>query len=213
LVLLYFTGYSQINSRIEADVSIKNIAADGKKSLSVGKVFFDKNIRQIVYEMTFPAPTRFAITGKGIVGSEQSEPMDELVANKMIDFSVYNLFLNQDLELFGLTHTPFKMVSTQREADMVISEWVLPEEMGQNLGKMLISQKDKKLYGLVTMGPDEVIISKQFFTDYQVVDGVWFPAKLIQINYTEAGESKKITTFRNIKLNQFDQDANYRFVN
>jgi hypothetical protein len=203
--------FSQINHRIEAEISIKEITNAGEQSLMMGKVFYDKNIREIVYEISFPKQNRFAITDNGILPN-QTDSIDLTGKTKqLVDFSVVNLFLNQELGYFGLENTPFTMLSVEREGDMVISEWQLPEEMGQNMGKMLISQKNKQLFGLVTLGPDDVLVSKQFFSEYIDVNGYMFPSKIIQINYSLLGESKKITTFRNIKLNNYANENSYHF--
>lgn len=215
LLAVFFYSSSlraQIIYRIEAEISIKEIRSDGTQSLMIGKVYYDKNIRQIIYNITFPDSTRFAITDRGVLNKENPKGKNETPqAKQLVDFSVFHLFLNQELNYFGLENTPFKMTKVEREGDMVISEWQLPEEMGQNLGKMLVSQKNKQLYGLVTLGPDDVLMSKQFFSDYIPIDGMFFPSKIIQLNYSLIGENKKITTFRHVKLNQYTNESNYRF--
>lgn len=203
---------SQIYSRIEADISVKEIDFEGRQSLLVGKVYFDKHIRHIVYEFTFPQISRFAITEQGFLTDENNRQLTEGFTKHMIDFSVFNLFLNGNLDYYGLNNTPYILKKTERQDDMVISEWELPEEMGQNLGKMIVSQKNKQLYGLISMTGDKTIVSKQFFTEYKNFDGLNFPTQLIQFSYKNGAESKKITTFRNIKLNQ-KNETSYHFNN
>lgn len=216
LSLVFFMSLSlkaQLYTRIEADISIKEINFDGKQSLMMGNVYFDVGIREMIYSFTFPEKTKFAITDNGFVTDSSQNNLQDGFSEKLIDFSVLNLILKGHLDYFGLKETPYNLKNVSKEEDMVISEWMLPEEMGANTGKILLSQKEKKLFGMVSMGPDDVIISKQFFLEYQQIEDIVMPTKLVQISYKGMQESKKITTFKNIILNNFSNEALYHFTN
>lgn len=202
---------AQIFYRVECEVSIKEIHEDGKQQLMVGKVYYDKHIREIVYDLRFPHTMRFAVTDFGVISDSRPVSEDKQFTQHLVDFSVFNLVLSGKLNYFGLDKTQYQLVGVKKEGEMVISEWALPVEMGSDFGKMLVSQKDNKLYGMVSLDPEGEVLSKQFFTEYEKVDDVMFPSKLIQLNY-KAGKAvdKKITTFRNIKLNA-ESNENYRF--
>lgn len=202
---------SQIYYRMECDVSIKEIDVEGKQHLMVGKVYFDKNIREIIYDIRFPSDSRFAISDYGMLTDSIDVEMDKAFTTYLVDFSVFNLLLNGQLKYFGLKNTAYQLVNASSENGMVISEWALPEEMGSDYGKMLISQKNNQLFGMVSLDVEGNVVSKQFFKDYKQVDGLNVPTQLIQINYRNGEESnKKITTFRNIIFNATD-NASYRF--
>ena len=202
---------AQIYYRVECEVSIKEIREDGKQQLMVGKVYFDKYIREIIYDIRFPSSMRFAVTDFGVVSDSTKVGMDKQFTQHLVDFSVFNLVLSGKLNYFGLDNTQYQLSNVNKEGDMVISEWSLPEEMGSDFGKMLVSQKGNQLYGMVSLDVEGNVVSKQFFTEYQKVQDVLFPCKLIQLSYKE-GEAvdKKITTFRSIKLN-VENNENYRF--
>lgn len=214
-LLLFFVSVSslqaQIFYRVECEVSIKEIHEDGKQQLMVGKVYFDKHIREIIYDIRFPQAMRFAVTDFGILSDSIQASKDKQLTQHLVDFSVFNLVLSGKLDYFGLDNTQYRLVDVKKENDMVISEWALPEEMGSSFGNMLVSQKDNRLYGMVSLDAEGQVVSKQFFTEYQEVDDVLFPCKLIQLSYKD-GEAvdKKITTLRNIKLNT-ERNENYRY--
>ena len=78
---------------------------------------------------------------------------------------------------------------------------------------MLVSQKNKRLFGLVSFDNKEQMLSQQFFTHYVQVKDMEFPSRLLQVNYRDGSMTiKKIITFRNIQLNQ-PLNENYRFHN
>ena len=212
LFLLFVSSLSaQVFYRVECDVSIKEINADGQQQLMVGKVYFDKHIREVVYDIRFPHVTRFAITDYGMKNDSSAVEIDAVFLRHLVDFSVFNLILNGKLTYFGLSDTQYTMVSATKDEDMVISEWVLPEEMTSDYGKMLISQKDNLLYGMVSMDAQGEVVSKQFFTDYTQVRDLSFPCRLIQMNFKDGKSvNKKITTFSNVVLNNPDR-AHYHF--
>lgn len=206
-----FSLKAQIYYRVECEVSIKELHEDGKQQLMVGKVYFDKHIREIVYDIRFPSPMRFAVTDFGVLSDSTKVGMDKQFTQHLVDFSVFNLVLSGKLNYFGLDNTQYQLVDVKKEEDMVISEWALPEEMGSDFGNMLVSQKQNRLYGMVSLDAEGEVISKQFFTEYQKVNDVLFPSKLIQLNYKNGkAVDKKITTFRAIKLNAA-HDESYRF--
>lgn len=215
LILAFYSSaaFCQLNSRVEADISIKEIGFDGTQSLWMGKVYYDIEIREMVYEFTFPEYNKFAITDNGFITQTGQNELQQGFSEKLLDFSLLNLILKGHLDYFGLKETPYELKNVSKEQDMVISEWKLPEEMGTNTGKILLSQKNKTLYGMVSFGPDDVLMSKQFFLDYQVIENVQFPTQLVQINYLNNQESKKITTYKNILFNNFDDEQSYRFAN
>ena len=80
------------------------------------------------------------------------------------------------------------------------------------VSKMLLSQKDNNLYGLITYGQDDAIISKQLFSDYIKVDGMNFPSKIIQFSYMPDGTKvTRITTYKNVVINNSKNNAYYKY--
>lgn len=88
--------------RIKTDFTIKAKTPTGQQQLTVGKIYYDKNIKQIVYDISFPEKeiwvqkdtTLFKIVNSKIV-SKQSIP-------NMVEFTIYHLVLNGKLADYGL---------------------------------------------------------------------------------------------------------------
>ncbi len=204
--------YSQVYYRIEADYTIKEKGPDFE-NLMMGRVYFDKNQQQIVFDVQFPEKEILIVNDtasiKAITGNYQKHSL----SNNLIDFSVFNLFLNGDLDYYGLNKTPFKLEKVEKENGLIISTWVLADKyVNSQVSKMLLSQKDNNLQGLITYGPKDVIISKQIFSNYIQINGMNFPGQVLQITYLPNGEeTKKITTYKNVVLNNVKNDSFYKY--
>lgn len=60
--------------------------------------------------------------------------------------------------------------------------------------------------------PEGAIVRKQFFEDYQVINGMPFPGKIVEVIIEEGKESYQVTTFRNIVVDDIENDSKY-YVN
>ncbi len=206
------TAFSQFSfSRIEADFSIKEKKNDGTMSLTMGKVFFDLNERQIVYQITFPVKEillmKDSVTYQIVDGVVKSQHFTGI----LIDFSIFNLALQGELPHFGIKNTPFKLEKTEVNQGMVLSTWIPPKRLQELQGKVMISQKNKQLFGMVSFSSKEEVIAKQFFRKYQNFQGVQFPTEVLNFTYFKGSENKKITTYRNVQINNFTTDIYYDY--
>ncbi len=195
----------QVYSKFEADFSVKEMKPDGTKSLTMGTVFFNKIAKTIVFDITFPQKEVMLINDSIMYRIVDEQLINEAPANNTVAFSVFQLCLNGDLPYFGLKNTVYKLQEVNKEKDMVISSWKLPDNEN---GSILLSQKDKQLFGMISYGMQDSIVSKQFFEDYQNLDGLDFPSRIVQFFYTPAGENVKVTTYKNIILNN-DENGHY----
>ncbi len=210
-----FTGnlYSQIFYRIEADYTIKEKSSSGYENLMMGRVFYDKNQHQIVFNVQFPGKEILIVNDTATISANAGTYRKHMLGSNLIDFSVLNLFLNGKLEYFGLNNTPFKLEKVEKDDGLVISTWKLEDKyVNSPVSKMLLSQKDNNLYGLITFGPNDVIISKQIFSNYISVDGMNFPSRILQFSYMPDGtEVTKITTYKNVVINSSKNDTFYKY--
>ncbi len=126
-------------------------------------------------------------------------------------FSVFNLALNGALEHYGLKNSPFKITDIEKTEQMVITTWTPPENMAKYFGKTVVSQKDKTLFGVVFFDPEDHVKGKQFFKKYTTVDGVAFPTEVIQITPDLAKDYYKVTTYKNVKINEMSDETMYDF--
>ena len=202
-LFLFSISQAQLFYRIEADFSIKEISANGNENLLMGKSYYDKNVRKIVSEIKFPQKEVMVITDSSITHINAGKKEPQKMGKAVIDFSVFNLFLNGDIDYYGLKNTPYELQGVEKDEDLVISTWILKDHFTKSsTQKMMLSQKDNKLYGLVTFDEKDYIVSKQLFRDYVEVEGMQFPSRIIQIlYYPDGSQLKRITEYSNVILN------------
>ncbi|PID93449.1 MAG: hypothetical protein CSA95_07755 [Bacteroidetes bacterium] len=208
----FFSGSAQIYSRFQADFSIKEIGFDGKQNLMTGSLYFNKVTRSIYYAFNFPEKSAMIIRDSCTIRPDKQTIIPHPMEASVIDFSIFNLFLNQGLTYYGLDQTPYELTQMEEDGEMVISTWELPGKQVKEVGKILLSQKKGQLYGLISMDSEEHVLSKQFFLDYQEIEHLPFPTKVIQISYLGGRESTKITTYRNIILNSNQNAEKYNYT-
>ena len=201
----------QIFFRIEADFSIKEKSSDGKQSLTMGRVYYDKNIKKLLYKINFPEPGMMIIYDTTIYQITNNRIVNKTSTLNLTDFSVYNLCLNGELPYYGLKNSPYKLTDIQKDSSMIITTWEIPPVINPGKGKLILSQVDKKLNGLVSFDPDNNILSKQFFRDYVNLNGLEFPTQVINYLYLNIDEDIKITTFKNIIFNNLEDEIYYNY--
>ncbi len=215
LLLQVFTyqAFAQIHYRIEADYSLKEKSSTGHENLMLGRVYFDKNYRQMVFDISFPEKEILIINDTASIYALSNHYEKHKLSTSLIDFSVLGLVLSGQLEYFGLRQTPYQLTKVEKDEGLVISTWELTDKrIESSVRKMMLSQKDNRLHGLITFGANDQIIAKQFFSEYQLVNGLEIPSKVIQISYLpDGGEFKKITNYTNIKVNNQQNESFYRY--
>ncbi len=215
IVLFYsfipFT-FSQIHTRIESDVSLKETFTDGSQKLTLGKVYYDKSNKQIVYDIFFPDKEVIVITDSFVYRIKENKVISKTNSNNILQMSVFNLAINGDLPYYGLKNSPYQIIDIENDENQVITTWKLPATYSQNLGKMALSQIDKKLNGLITFDSEDKIVSKQFFEAYVNVSGLDFPTKIVQFMYNNNQEEIKLTNYSNILINNMKSEKFYNYT-
>jgi hypothetical protein len=196
-------------SRIRADFSVKVKTPSGGQSLTMGQVFYDRNLKQLIYYLSFPGKEIW-ITSDTMVYQIRNEKLISKTATfSLTDFTVFHLALNSHLQDFGLKNTTYKAEQVKRENNLVITTWRPPEKAREKLGNILVSVKNKQLFGVIFQDPKGIVIRKQFFEEYQVINGLSFPGKIIEINITNGIESYQVTTYKNVVVDEMENDSKY----
>lgn len=192
--------------RMKADITIKEKFDGDKSSLTIGKVYYDKNIKKIVYVNKFPEKETWVIKDTllsklvdGKIKSSHQLPFSP-------QFTIFHMSLSGSLKNYGLEDSNFKIDGVEKEDGMVITTW---RAEGANIGKVVISQKDKKLFGVAFFNSKDELMGKQFFKDYQSVKGFEFPSEIVEIYYSEKGENYKVTTYKNIIVDDTGEEYIY----
>lgn len=202
---------SQIFFRIKADFMIKVKSPTGQQQLTVGKVFYDKNIKQIVYEISFPEKEIWVQKDTILYKIVNSKVIGKQSIPTMIEFSIFNLALNENLVDYGLKKTKFKIKKVEKLEGNIISTWEPPTELKKLFGDVLLSNVNQQLNGIVFKNNAGEIISRQFFRNYIKVKGLSFPQEIIKENYINGQKAYELTTFSNILINDLSGENKYDY--
>jgi hypothetical protein len=215
LILFFPFSLIQVNPqfffRIKTDFVIKAKSATGEQQLTVGKLFYDKNIKQIVYEISFPEKEVWIQKDTILYKIVNSKVIGKQRIPAGLEFSVYNLALNGNLTDFGLNKTKFKIKKVEKGDNSVISTWEPPPESKKYFGDILLSIVNQQLAGIVFKNSTGEIVSRQFFRNYIKVKGLFFPQEVIRENYINGQKNIELTNFSNILINDLSGENEYDY--
>ena len=193
-------------------MTIKSKSVSGEQAITIGSVYFDRNFRQIIYQITFPEPETWVTTDSLTYRIINDSIISRHFSIGMAEFSVFNLALNSHLPDFGLTNSSYHIESVEREGENVVTTWAPREGMKDKMGNILVSTLDKRLFGVIFMDVSGGILRKQFFEEYFNISGITFPGKIVEISYEMEGENYQISNFRKIKLNELENNSIYNYA-
>lgn len=202
-------SFSQDIFRIEADFSLKE-KSNENIVLTIGKVYYDANNKKIIYDIKFPEKEIIVIDDTSIVKVQDLKIISQIKSPDIVTFSIFNLILSGDFYNYGLSGTNYSLQNIEKEKGKVISTWSVPEKYAKFKGDIMLLQEENKLGGIISFSPDGKMISKQLFEEYSLFQGVDFPTRIVQFIYLDNIESVKITTFKNVVINNIkDEMYNY----
>lgn len=214
LIVLPQFALGQQFFRIKADFSIKEKTSDGASRLTIGTVYYDKTYKKIVYQISFPEPETWVLEDTIVYKIKNNKIISKEKSIALNEFSIFHLALNGKLAKYGLENSFYKIAKVEKDQGMIITTWQPNEKMRKYMGKIVMSNIDKKLNGIVFFNPTETekVVSKQFFKDYIVVKGLPFPGRVIQFIYgKENKKATQITTYKNVSINQISEENMYNF--
>ncbi len=216
LSLLFGTNlgvYAQQSFRIKADFSIKEKKIDGTDQLIMGTVYYDKNTKKIVYDVAFPEPEVWVISDTTLYKFVSDSLQSKQTVPPISESSLFHLLLTGELKDFGLKKAGFTIAEVEQDKNLVIATWKSPKELEPVFGKIMTSEKDKKLYGIIMYNKENQLVGKQVFRKYELVKGLSVPQEVLQISYDPKTktENMKLTNFKNVVVNELDISEMYDF--
>lgn len=218
LILTTFSLHAQEEFyRIKAEVSIKDKLSNGSYRLTMGSAYYDKTHQKLLYNLHFPYPETIIIKDTTLIKIKKDSVSSQkiMMAN---EFSIFHLALSGKLADYGIgsgkTKDVYKISDIKRESDgKIITTWeVKDERFKKYLGKILMSNQNKKLDAVAFYDTEGKLLSQQFFKEYINVSGVEFPQKVTQISYNKDGtQNLQQTTYKNIVINQSDENDLYDY--
>ena len=201
----------QLFFRISTDFIIKAKSPSGEQQLTVGKLFYDKNLKQIVYEVSFPEREIWVQKDTILYKIVDSKVIGKQRIPTGIEFSIYNLALNGNLAYYGLKKTKFRIKKVEKSDSSVISTWEPPAASKKYLGDILLSNVKQQLDGIVFKNSSGEVVARQFFRNYIKVKGISFPQEIIKENYVNGQKVYELTTFSNILINDLSGENRYDY--
>jgi len=215
LILLFPTAINaQHFYRIKADFSFKFKGNEEVgSSLFMGTAYFDKIEKKITYRVKFPQPEVWVIKDTSMYKFRNQEFIEKTFVPAPVETSIFNLSLQSNLSNYGLESSAFRLEDVVNEDGLIIATWIPPVIQGnKQLGKVLIANKDGMLKGVVFKNDADEVIGKQFYDDYTIVNGIFFPQEIIQIMYDENGnETYQLTNYKNVIIDESGEDHWYRY--
>lgn len=203
---------AQVFHRFKADFSIKEVDENGRNSLKMGTVYFDKSINKIVYELKFPQKLFWIVDGENLYKVDGTRVLSKETIPKVTEMSIFYLAMENKLLDYGLSTSGLQMVEIKQENELTVSTWE-PEEKNKQLSKIVLAQEHKRVHTLVFYTPKNTVASKLFFSDYKLIKDINFPCEIISQSFAHTSETYKVTTFRNIQIDDFENDQDmYNFV-
>ena len=204
-------AWAQNFHRIKADFSIKEMAPDGKTLLTLGTVYYDKSARQLVYQIRFPEAETWVVKDTVFYRFAGQKLTQRKKTFAMTETSIFHMSLHGSLPDYGLKNSSYKVVKVEKENNLVLTTWEPPTSFARSIGKIILSQQDKKLQGLAFFDPKNNLVSRQIFRNYVQEGGLSFPSEIIQITARGTEETTRLTTYTNVKVNDLQEDQLYHY--
>jgi hypothetical protein len=197
--------------RIKTDYSVKYTDSKGNSALQIGVVYYDINSKMIVMKNGFPIREIIAQKDTSIYHIRNNYIHIREKAYSPVELSIFHLALIGELEDYGLKKAGYTLESVKEDKGLILTIWTPPGQMKSYTGKILVSVKDKKLFGIVFLDANEKIIAKHFFRKYTNTNGFTFPSEILRITYLNDQEISMLTSYSNIIVNGTNEDEYYNY--
>jgi hypothetical protein len=211
LVSFLCNSNSQQFFRIKTDYSVKYTDSKGNSVLQMGVVYYDLNSKIILMRNGFPIREIIAQKDTSIyhIRNNYIHSIDKAYA--VAELSIFHLALTGEMEDYGLKKAGYKLDTVKSEKGLILTTWSPPDNIKDYTGKIMISVKDKKLFGIVFLDKKEKIIAKHFFRNYTTINGFVFPTEVLRITFEDNLETSMLTTYSKILVNDTKDEEYYNY--
>lgn len=211
VILCTFYGFGQNSFRFKADITTKIKNLDGTFQYTKGSAFYDRNIKKIVYDITFPQK-EFFVSIDTLVYKYTNDKLVSVIGNPLKpEYSIYHFILNNDISDFGLKKSSFSVGNIEKVDDLIITKWVPPSGNKSFFGNILVSTKNKRLNSVLIYSSKGVLLNRQIYKKYQSINGVEIPTEILTVTYIGEVKKYQIVEFRNVIINETGNDSLYNF--
>jgi hypothetical protein len=209
--LLNFSAQAQVTGRISGEMLSKERQSDGRFVMNAGKFYYDTQIKQLIYQMRFPAKET-VVSHDTLLYRFQNKKLTMKMSSLTIPVSsIFHLALTNQLKNFGLKAPLYTIEKVEKEGDRVFVTYK-PGKLIANFGLVKLAQRNNRLEGSVFLDKKGAVIAKQFFKSYITVGSVDFPQEVSVESIRNGKSYYQLTTYKNIVVNDFQDEVNYRYA-
>lgn len=208
---LFFSGFSQLAYRINADILTKTRLPDSTFQISKGKIHYDQNFKKIIFDFTFPNKEKIVLCDTLLYRFKDGKLINRSKNFLIPNQSYFHFILSGNISNYGFDKLNFKAVGIEKNKEMIITTWTAPEHINKFISKILVATKNKQLYSVTLIGPDEKIINRQILKNYHFIDGINVPYEILVATYLDSGTMYQIITLNNVVLNEPGNDQLYNY--
>ena len=187
---------------MHADFSIleKNTGTDSS-SVVVGHVNYDLVQDETIYQLSFPYTKSWVfedsiMTVLDSIG--QVERIDTIGA--INELSIFKKILLDELADFGLMQAGFQIAEVVKSGEAVIFSWNPPPKL-EFIQKIITKKRQDRLEGIIVVDENGKEISKSFYDEYLMVNGIPVPQSIKSYYEGSGDEIFRELQFRNIVIN------------
>jgi hypothetical protein len=198
--------------RLHSDFMFRAKGADSLFHVTKGEVFFDKNTKVLVFKNTFPQKETFVLKDTFLY-VYRNEVLAETRKNLIPpEQTMFNYLLSSAFTNFGMDKSGFKPGRIEKQKGLVVTTWEPTGMLGNYFGKILVANKDKRLYSVVIYNKENKMLNRQIFKNYTSVQGMEIPGEILSVTYYgDTLKTYQITNLSNIKINEEGNDPIYNF--
>lgn len=216
LFVIYFTiicitGYAQNSFRFKADITTKIKNLDGSFQYTKGTALYDRNVKKIIYKISFPQKEIF-VSVDTLIYKFVDNKLASVVGNPLKpEYSIYHFILNNDIADFGLKKSSFTIANVEKVDDLILTKWIPPSGSKSFFGNIMVSTKNKRLNSVLIYNSKGELVNRQIYKKYQSVNGVEIPTEILTVTYIGEVKKYQIVEFHNVAINEMGNDSEYNF--
>lgn len=211
IVAIGFSAFSQSGYRIKSDFLFKVKNPDSTFNLSKGVVYYDKNIKKLVFDLQFPE-REIKVTKDTLVYTYRADTLYSIEKNILApEFTLFNYLLTDQFQTYGIDDKYFSADKVERSRNMVITHWKPKGQIAEVIGEIVIAQKQKRLYSVLIKNPEMEILNRQIFKKYQTIKGTTIPTEILSVFHVDSLKYLQMTTLKNSVINETINEHIYDF--
>jgi hypothetical protein len=214
LILLFFMssflhGQAQHAYRLKADILTKTRLPDSTFQVSKGVIHYDKNIKKIIFDFSFPDKEKVVLFDTLMFRYRDGKLLEKTSSFLIPDQSFFHFILNGNLSNYGFDQANFTAKGSEKKKDLVITTWLPPDHIKKYVSKVLVATRNKQLYSITMMGPEEKVLNRQILKEYRLVNGQMIPHEVLMATYLDEQVMYQVITLDHVILNEEDNHQHY----